>query len=74
MRMSPVTSLTAGRWFCGATPPRLVPNHHPRREFSEHPSLAEMLGGAVVDTTRRSLAGVFAQHFHEPSLGELPAQ
>lgn len=72
--MSPVTSLTAGRWFCGATLPRLAPDHHPRREFGEHPSLTEMLGGAVVDTTRRSLAGIFAQHFHEPSLGELPAR
>lgn len=76
MRLNAVTSLSAGRWFCGATHLMLPPIHPGRREISEpHPSVGELLGGAWLDfAERRSLAGIFAQHFHEPSLGELPVQ
>ena len=76
MRVSRVTSLSAGRWFCGLSHVQLAPIHPARRELAEpHPSVAELLGGAWLDyAERRSLAGVFAQHFQEPSLGELPAQ
>ena len=67
--MNHINTLVAGRWFCDVTPHA----HAARGEFREHPALAEVLGGAWRDQPeRRSLAQVFAQHFHEPSLGELP--
>jgi len=75
VRVDAFTSLSAGRWFCGVSHVQSAPIHPARREFAEpHPSVAELLGGAWSDSARRSLADVFAQHFHEPSLGELPLQ
>jgi hypothetical protein len=68
-----VNTLVAGRWFCDFPAARLPAPHPARGEFREHPHLGELRGGVWLDQPeRRSLAQVFAQHFHEPSLGELP--
>lgn len=72
MRVSAVTSLTAGRWFCDGGPLRVTPVHPARRDFGEHPWAHELSGGMMADSSRSSLAAIFAQHFREPSLGELP--
>lgn len=69
--MNHINTLVAGRWFCDAG--HRAGQHPARAEFGGHPQLGEIRGGAWRDQPeRRSLAQVFAQHFREPSLGELP--
>jgi hypothetical protein len=70
--MTHIHTLVAGRWFC-ELPARSTLWYAARRGYGEQPQPGEMTGGVCRDQAeRRSLASVFAQHFHERSLAELP--
>jgi hypothetical protein len=71
--MSHLNTLVAGRWFTQTPPHRIAQPHPARSEFGDHPELADLRGGALPGASQRgALARAFAQHFHEPSLGEQP--